>query len=157
MSQSVSLSSATAPSSSGARAHTRAFTRQLAELETPLSLRTNQPEIGPSFLQLLQWSTPPPSGRKYGRPQYQSSDNSSDADEYDEDFAFHPRVQIQTLILPVSPLAVHITPSVPQSSFPIHHPQGTVPRFMNLDHLHHLPIHPHSVHPSNLRWPLQPP
>ena len=49
MSQSVSLSSATAPSNFGARAHTRANTRQLAELEAPLSLRTSQPEIGPSF------------------------------------------------------------------------------------------------------------
>ena len=127
MSQSVSLSSATAPSSSGARAHTRAFTRQLAELETPLSLRTNQPEIGPSFLQLLHPSTPPPSGRKYGRPQYQSSDNSSDADEYDEDFAF------SAVNPPPSSDTDSHTPSITISS--AHHPPQSLNRhFQSIIH-----------------------
>ena len=114
MSQSVSLSSATAPSNFGARAHTRANTRQLAELEAPLSLRTSQPEIGPSFLHLLHSSTPPPSGRKYGIPQYLGSDNSSDADEYDEDFAFSAADQPQ-----ISDSDSHI-PSITISS--AHHP-----------------------------------
>jgi len=155
MSQSVSLSSATAPSSSGARAHTRAFTRQLAELETPLSLRTNQPEIGPSFLQLLHPSTPPPSGRKYGRPQYQSSDNSSDADEYDEDFAFSavnpppssdtdshtPSITISSAHHPLSPSIVISNPSSTGYSTTLYEPRPPSP----------------PPHPSPLRPPFQSP
>ena len=83
MSQSLSLPSATALG-----AHTRAYTKQLAELEPPPSLPTRHPEIIPSFLHLLHPSTQPPSGRKHGRPQYIGSDISSDDEENDEDFAF---------------------------------------------------------------------
>ena len=78
MSQSRPLPSATAPSDSGARAHTRAYTKQLAELEPSLSLPIRQPEISPSFIHLLHPSTPPPSGRKHDRPHYIGSDTSSD-------------------------------------------------------------------------------
>ena len=83
MSQSLSLPSATALG-----AHTRAYTKQLAELEPPPSLPTRHPEIIPSFLHLLHPSTQPPSGRKHVRPQYIGSDISSDDEENDEDFAF---------------------------------------------------------------------
>ena len=88
MSQSRSLPSATAPSNSGARAHTRAYTKQLDELEPSLSLPTRQPEISPSFIHLLHPCTPPPSGRKHDRLQYIGSDTSSDDDENDEELAF---------------------------------------------------------------------
>ena len=88
MSQTLSLPSATAPSNSGARAYTRAYTKQLAELEPSPSLPTRHPEISPSFLHLLHPSTPPPSGCKHGRLQYIGSDISSDDDENDEDFAY---------------------------------------------------------------------
>ena len=55
MSQSRSLPSATAPSNSGARAHTRAYTKQLAELEPSLCLPIRQPEISPSGHCRTRW------------------------------------------------------------------------------------------------------
>ena len=125
MSQSVSVPSATAPSNSGDRAHTRAYTKQLAELEPPLSLSTRQPEVSPLFTHLLHPSTPPPSGGKHGRPQYIGSDSSSDDDENDEDFAFSavdqpqdsdadfqiPSITISSAHHPLSPSIVICNPS----------------------------------------------
>ena len=152
MSQSRSLPSATAPSNSGARAHTRAYTKQLAELEPSLSLPTRQPEISPSFIKKLHPSTPPPSGRKHGRPQYTGSDTSSDDDENDEEFAFSavdqpqvsdsdfqiPSITCGSVHHPLSPSVVISNPSSRVDStsfFEPHHPP------------HHLPIHPQSPPP----------
>ena len=134
MSQSRSLPSATAPPNSGARAHTRAYTKQLAELEPSLSLPTRQPEISPSFIHLLHPSTPPPSGRKHDRPQYIGSDTSSDDDENDEELAFsavdQPQVSDSDFqIHSITGGSVH---PVPPLSFPIHRPQLTAPRSLNL-------------------------
>jgi len=149
MSQSRSLPSATAPSNSGARAHTRAYTKQLAELEPSLSLPIRQPEISPSFIHLLHPSTPPPSGRKHDRPQYIGSDTSSDDDENDEEFAFsavdQPQVSDSDFQIPSitggsvhHPLSPSIVISNPSSTvdsasfFEPRHPPTTSPYIPNL-------------------------
>ena len=149
MSQSRSLPSATAPSNSGARAHTRAYTKQLAELEPSLSLPIRQPEISPSFIHLLHPSTPPPSGHKHDRPHYIGSDTSSDDDENDEEFAFsavdQPQVSDSDFQIPsITGGSVHHPLS---HSIVISNPSSTVDStsFFEPRHPpHHLPIHPQS-------------